>query len=111
MGRMGVRNRVFPYPGKFSRLGLTHQEPKIAAPSSVCVLGEIMTDILLEAMISPDVLVRVIRHWPDFIFFLGHDVYAFIESKAFTQATISGGLQIDSRLLWPKNCLLMLCIS
>lgn len=78
--------RVFPYPGFFSRLGITQQEGKTSSPSSVGVLGEILTGLFAQAHIGPQVLVRVIRHWPDFIFFVGNDIYAFVESKAFTNA-------------------------
>lgn len=86
-------NRVFPYPGKFSRLGVTRQESKIAAPTSVGVLGEIITGLFSQAIISPQVLVRAIRHWPDFIFYLSGDLYAFVESKAFTDATVARTLK------------------
>lgn len=86
-------NRVFPYPGKFSRLGVTHQESKIAAPTSVGVLGEIITGLFSQALVSPQVLVRAIRHWPDLIFYLSGDLYAFVESKAFTDAQVARTLR------------------
>ena len=76
--------RQFPYPGSYSKLGIQYQEDKTVATSSVGVLGEIMAAVFSQAGIAPMVLVRVIRHWPDFIFYIGHDRYAFVESKAFT---------------------------
>lgn len=75
--------RAFPYPGRFSRLGLVAQEGKTTATSSVGVLGEIMAGLFAQAGISPTVLVRVVRRWPDFIYTTG-DRYAFVEAKAFT---------------------------
>jgi len=82
--------RVFPYEGKFGRLGIRAQDPKTQSPSSVGVIGEIMAGIYAQAGIAPQVLVRVIRRWPDFIFYTGGDLYAFVEAKAFTQITNSG---------------------
>ncbi len=78
-------HRIFPYPGRFSRLGLTRQEGKISSPSSVGVLGEIFAGLFAQSFVAPQVLVRVIRHWPDLIFYAGNDIYAFIEAKAFTE--------------------------
>jgi len=78
-------HRVFPYPGRFSRLGLTRQEGKTSSPSSVGVLGEIFAGIFAQSYIAPQVLVRVIRHWPDFIFYESGEIYAFVEAKAFTE--------------------------
>jgi hypothetical protein len=75
--------RAFPYPGTYSKLGITQQESKTSASSSVGVLGEIMAGIYAQAGIAPWVLVRVIRHWPDFIFALHKNRYAFVEAKAF----------------------------
>lgn len=86
-------NRVFPYPGKFSRLGVTHQESKIAAPTSVGVLGEIIAGLFSQALVSPQVLVRSIRRWPDLIFYLRGDLYALVESKAFTDAMLARNLE------------------
>ncbi len=85
-------HRVFPYPGRFSRLGLTRQEGKTSSPSSVGVLGEIFAGLFAQAFIAPQVLVRVIRHWPDLIFYSHDEIYAFVESKAFTE-------KLDGRLL------------
>ena len=85
-------HRVFPYPGRFSRLGLTRQEGKISSPSSVGVLGEIFAGLFAQAYIAPQVLVRVIRHWPDLIFYSENEIYAFVEAKAFTE-------KLDGRLL------------
>lgn len=76
--------RAFPYPGTYSKLGITQQAPKTSASSSVGVLGEIMAGIYAQAGIAPWVLVRVIRHWPDFIFSLHNNRYAFVEAKAYT---------------------------
>lgn len=77
--------RAFPYPGQYSRLGLVTQESKTSASSSVGVLGEIMAGLFAQAGISPWVLVRVVRRWPDFIFYSPHeDRYSFVEAKAFT---------------------------
>ena len=76
--------RAFPYSGQYSRLGIRRQEGKTSSPSSVGVLGEIMAGLYAQAGVSPWVLVRVIRRWPDFIFYTGNDRYAFVESKAYT---------------------------
>lgn len=78
--------RTFPYPGRYSRLGLTTQEGKVSASSSVGVVGEIMAGLFAQQFISPFVLVRVVRRWPDFIFHIPHENgrYAFVEAKAFT---------------------------
>lgn len=81
--------RAFPYPGRFSRLGLVTQEGKTSATSSVGVLGEIMAGLFAQAGISPTVLVRVVRRWPDFIYTIG-DRYAFVEAKAFTMRSEPG---------------------
>lgn len=78
-------HRIFPYPGRFSRLGLTRQEGKISSPSSVGVLGEIFAGLFAQAYVAPQVLVRVIRHWPDLIFYSGNEIYTFVEGKAFTE--------------------------
>jgi hypothetical protein len=79
------RRRQFPYPGRYSRLGITRQEPKTSSTASVGVIGEIMAGFFAQAGVSPWVLVRVIRHWPDFIFSHPADqTYSFVESKAFT---------------------------
>jgi hypothetical protein len=79
----GIRD--FPYPGRYSRLGITRQEEKVSSPASVGVLGEIMAGFFAQAGVSPWVLVRVVRRWPDFIFAHPRDrSYSFVESKAFT---------------------------
>jgi hypothetical protein len=89
-------HRIFPYPGRFSRLGLTRQEGKISSPSSVGVLGEIFAGLFAQAYVAPQVLVRVIRHWPDLIFYADNDVYAFVEAKAFTEKL--DGRQLKDRV-------------
>lgn len=76
--------RAFPYPGRFSRLGLVAQEGKTTATSSVGVLGEIVAGLFAQTAISPKVLVRVVRRWPDFIFYTDDERYSFVEAKAFT---------------------------
>ena len=80
--------RTFPYPGRYCRLGISTQEGKTTSPSSVGVLGEIMAGLFAQAGISPWVIVRVVRRWPDFIFYTPHDQgrHAFVEAKAFTTA-------------------------
>ena len=85
--------RVFPYPGKFSRLGVTKQESKTAAPSSIGVVGEIFAGLFSQAVVSQNILVRSIRKWPDFIYYCGGDLYSFVESKAFTNATLAKTLK------------------
>jgi len=76
--------RYFPYPGRYNKLDITKQDKKISSPSSVGVLGEIMADFFAQEGVSPFVLVRVIRRWPDFIFSDRDGNYSFVESKAFT---------------------------
>jgi hypothetical protein len=76
--------RRFPFPGLFSPLGIAGQTGKTTSSTSVGVLGEIMCGLFSQAYISPWVIVRPIRRWPDFIFFCSDDRYAFVESKAFT---------------------------
>ena len=76
--------RYFPYPGRYSRLGITRQDDKTSSPSSVGVIGEIMAGFFAQAGESPWVLVRVVRRWPDFIFSDRDGTYSFVESKAFT---------------------------
>jgi hypothetical protein len=95
--RSGTRD--FPYPGRYSRLGITRQEHKISSPSSVGVLGEIMAGFFAQEGVSPWVLVRVVRRWPDFIFFQPADgAYSFVESKAFT-GNPSGTSRLQGRVL------------
>jgi len=92
--------RAFPYPGTYSKLGITQQEAKTSATSSVGVLGEIMAGIYAQAGVSPWVLVRVIRHWPDFIFGLQQERYAFVEAKAYTRSDLQSSTQeIPNKLL------------
>jgi hypothetical protein len=80
--RSGIRS--FPYPGKYGRLGIRHQDSKTNSTSSTGVLGEIMAGLFAQAGIAPWVLVRVIRRWPDYIYYLSGDRYAFVEAKAHT---------------------------
>jgi hypothetical protein len=76
--------RDFPYPGRYSKLGITRQDDKTSSPSSVGVIGEIMAGFFAQEGVSPWVLVRVVRPWPDFIFSHRDGTYSFVESKAFT---------------------------
>lgn len=90
--RTGMRD--FPYPGRYSKLGITRQDEKTSSPSSVGVIGEILTGFFAQAGVSPWVLVRVVRRWPDFIFSHRDGTYSFVESKAFTgDPSGSGGLK------------------
>lgn len=82
--KRGIRS--FPYSGQFSRLNLINQESKTSSNATVGVVGEIMTGLLAQAGINPWVLARVIRNWPDFIFYCKDETYAFVESKAFTNS-------------------------
>ncbi len=77
--------RIYPYPGKYAKLSITRQLGKTNSPSSVGVLGEIIAGVFGQAIISPNILVRVINRWPDFIFFPIDNRYSFLESKAFTR--------------------------
>jgi len=90
--------RIFPYPGKFSRLGLTRQESKTASNTATGVIGEIFAGLFGQAGISPEVLVRNVLHWPDFIYnYTGKDqIYPFVEAKAFTNASL--GEEIEKRV-------------
>jgi hypothetical protein len=85
-------HRIFPYPGRLSRLGLMRQEGKISSPSSAGVLGEIFGGLFAQAYVAPQALVRVIRHWPDLIFYADSDIYAFVDARAFTE-------ELDGRYL------------
>jgi hypothetical protein len=102
--RNGLRR--FPYPGRFSRLGLTQQDNKTSSPSSVGVVGEIMAGVFSQAFVGPQVVVRCIRHWPDLIFHSKADIFAFVESKAFTNAERSAKLdeRIPDALLREMMC-------
>lgn len=83
--------RAFPYPGQYSRLGLVTQQGKTSAPSSVGVLGEIMAGLFAQVYIAPWPLVRVVRYWPDFIFYDSREGrYSFVEAKASTSELGAG---------------------
>ncbi|MCL5279436.1 MAG: hypothetical protein M1376_05980 [Planctomycetes bacterium] len=75
--------RAFPYPGKYSRLGITIQEGKVSSKTSVGMIGEILAGLVSQSYLGPWVLVRVISRWPDFIYYTRDGRYAFVESKAF----------------------------
>ena len=94
--RSGTRS--FPYAGRYSRLDITRQDVKTSSPSSVGVVGEIMAGFFAQAGVSPWVLVRVVRRWPDFIFADRKGTYSFVESKAFTGEPPSGN-GLRSRVL------------
>ena len=81
--------RAFPYSGHYKRLGIRTQESKISSASSMGVLGEIFAGLLAQVFISPWVLVRVVRRWPDLIFYSGNDQYAFVEAKAFNEPRLT----------------------
>lgn len=85
--------RAFPFPGKYSQLGIVGQDPKTASTTSMGVLGEVLAGLFAQSYIDPFVIVRPIRRWPDFIFFARqHDGrYAFVESKAFMMGDESEG--------------------
>lgn len=90
--------RVFPYPGQFSRLGITAQHAKTESPASIGVIGEIFAGLFAQSYIAPHVIVRVIRRWPDFIFYSGNGIYSFVESKAFTDLSPSYGSELRCRV-------------
>lgn len=94
--RSGLRH--FPYAGRYSKLGISRQQEKTSSSSSVGVLGEVMAGLFAQVGISPWVLVRVVRRWPDFIFAHGDKTYSFVESKAFTQ-NASGKHGLEARVL------------
>jgi len=85
------QERQFPYPGLYSRLGITEQPGKISNSTAVGVVGEVFTGLLSQSYISPWVLVRPIRRWPDFIYYTAGGRYAFVESKAFAGDPTSDG--------------------
>ncbi len=98
--RSGIRS--FPYPGRYGRLGIRRQDAKTNSTSSTGVLGEIMAGLFAQAGIAPWVLVRVIRRWPDFIFYVRDDRYAFVEAKAYTGESVGSmgsAIQIPEALL------------
>ena len=76
--------RYFPYPGRYTKLDIVRQDDKTSSPSSVGVIGEILAGFFAQAGVSPWILVRVVRRWPDFIFADRNGTYSFVESKAFT---------------------------
>ena len=84
--------RHFPYLGTYRKLNITSQLPKTNSPSSVGVLGEIIAGLFGQAIISPFVLVRPIRRFPDFIYSTNNGLYAYLESKAFTTVDSEHGL-------------------
>jgi hypothetical protein len=97
--RSGVR--IFPHPGKYSRLSITNQLPKGNSPSSIGVIGEIIAGLFGQALISPIVLVRVIKEWPDFIFAPqpgGDGRYAFLEAKARTKISTNSNCATEENL-------------
>jgi hypothetical protein len=75
--------RAFPYPGKYSRLGISTQEGKTSSKTSVGMIGEIFAGLASQSYLGPWVLVRVINRWPDFIYYTRDGRYAFVEAKAF----------------------------
>ncbi|MEO1431908.1 MAG: hypothetical protein AAFV71_23165 [Cyanobacteria bacterium J06633_8] len=84
--------RRFPYPGTYRKFNITSQLPKTNSPSSVGVLGEIIAGLFGQAIISPFILVRPIRRFPDFIYSTNNGLYAYLESKAFTTVDSEDGL-------------------
>ena len=79
----GVRR--FPYPGQYLPLEIFSQDAKIQSASTVGVVGECLTGAFASEGIAPWPIVRVIRHWPDFIFYDRlSSRFALVESKAFT---------------------------
>ncbi len=99
-------DRQFPFPGKYSRLSISEQKGKVASSTALGVLGEIFTGLFCQSYISPWVLVRPIRRWPDFIYYCEGGRYAFVESKGFTGNTENDGSnlkRIGGKLL--RECL------
>ncbi|MBS0261354.1 MAG: hypothetical protein JSS02_05305 [Planctomycetes bacterium] len=78
--------RAFPYPGRYSKLGITSLDDNdnTTIHSSIEVIGEIMAGIFSQAGICPWVLVRVVQNWPDLIFAQPNGMYSFVESQAFS---------------------------
>jgi hypothetical protein len=99
-------NREFPYVGRYAPLGIFRQGIKTSSPSSVGIVGEILAGLFGESVIAPAVLVRVIRRWPDFIFYSGIDagnhVFAFLEAKAVGPNSLSGRTVCNRRVLSPQ---------
>ncbi len=93
--------KIYPYPGKYARLSINNQLPKNSSPSSVGVLGEIIAGIIGQAIISPNIVTRVINRWPDFIFCPINKRYSFLEAKAFSQRATKEGL--CSKFKMPKD--------
>ncbi len=99
--RSGVR--IFPHPGKYSRLSITNQLPKGNSTSSIGVMGEIIAGLFGQALISPIVLVRVIKEWSDFIFAPqpgGDGRYAFLEAKARTKISTNSNSVTEEESLF-----------
>lgn len=99
--------RHFPFPGQYSRLSISEQKGKVASSTALGVLGEIFTGLFCQCFISPWVLVRPIRRWPDFIYYSAGGRYAFVESKCFTGQSDNSGAnlkRISGTLL--KECLI-----
>jgi hypothetical protein len=59
-----------------------------------------MAGFFAQEGVSPWVLVRVVRRWPDFIFGHRNGMYSFVEAKAFT-GSASGKTGLESRVLTP----------
>ena len=87
--------REFPFAGKYSRLSIAEQKGKVASSTALGVLGEIFTGLFCQNYISPWVLVRPIRRWPDFIYYQEGGRYAFVESKAFTGTAEKDGSNLE----------------
>jgi len=93
--------RVFPYVGEYTRLSITNQPGKIGSTTSIGVIGEIFAGLLGQAIISPEILIRVIRRWPDFIFYPVDGRYSFLEAKAFSSREGS----LDEKFQVPRDSL------
>ena len=77
--------RSFPYPGQYLPLEIFNQDAKIQSSSTVGVVGECLAGVFATAGIAPWPIVRVIRNWPDFIFYdRSNSRFALVESKAST---------------------------
>ncbi len=75
--------RAFPYVGAFHPLGIERQDAKAESPAAIGAIGEIFAGLFTQSGISPWVVVRPIRKWPDLICATKDDRFAFIESKGF----------------------------
>jgi hypothetical protein len=87
--------RQFPYPGRYSRLGITDQPGKVSSSTAVGVLGEIFAGLFSQSYVAPWVLVRPIRKWPDFIYYCAGGRYAFVEAKGFVGDPESNAIGLD----------------